>query len=82
MKWAYGQIGISLPHYTESIYAQAKSVMAVSSAARGDVLYRSGHVGIACVAGGTTYVHAPTFGAKVRNTDPLSWSGFTAALRM
>ena len=82
MKWAYAQIGISVAHYTESIYAQAQSVMPVSSAARGDVLYRYGHVGIACVAGGTTYVHAPTFGALVRNTDALSWAGFTASLRL
>ncbi len=80
-KWCYAQIGISLGHYTESQYAQAKAVLPVSGAAAGDILYRNGHVGIAQVDGGTTYIHAPTFGAYVRNTDSLSWSGFTAALR-
>lgn len=79
--WAYRQIGMNLPHYTESLYACAKNVVPVSQARPGDVLYRPQHVGIAIGYGGVPYVHAPTFGARVRDTDALSWSGFTAALQ-
>ncbi len=81
VRWCYLQIGISLPHYTESMYACASNIVSVSQARPGDVLYRPGHVGIAAGYGGVPYVHAPTFGAYVRDTDPLSWSGFTCALQ-
>ena len=81
VRWAYLQVGISLPHYTESLYACAKNRVPISEARPGDVLYRPGHVGIAVSYGGSHYVHAPTFNAYVRDTDPLSWSGFTCALQ-
>ena len=81
VRWAYLQVGISLPHYTESLYSCAKNRVPVSEARPGDVLYRPGHVGIAVSYGGSHYVHAPTFNAYVRDTDPLSWSGFTCALQ-
>lgn len=85
--WAYRQVGISVPHQTEAQYYAAAARVPVSKARPGDVLWISygdgynGHVGIACNEGGTHYVHAPTFGAFVRDTDPLSWAGFTHALR-
>lgn len=79
--WAYAQVGISLPHYTESLRAVARQVVSVAEARPGDVLYRPGHVGIAVGSGGMPYVHAPTPGAYVRDTDSLSWSEFTCALR-
>lgn len=79
--WCYAQCGRSLPHQTESLYAAASNIVSVSAARPGDVLYRYGHVGIAAGYGGMPYVHAPTFGAYVRDTDDLSWSGFTAALQ-
>ena len=81
VRWAYLQVGISLPHYTESLYACAKNIVLVSEARPGDVLYRPGHVGIAVSYGGSHYVHAPTFNAYVRDTDALSWAGFTCALQ-
>lgn len=87
VRWAYLQVGISVPHQTESLYYAAKARLPVSEAQPGDVLWISygdgynGHVGIACNAGGTHYVHAPTFGALVRDNDSLSWAGFTHALR-
>ena len=81
VRWAYLQVGVSLPHYTESLYACAKNRVPISEARPGDVLYRPGHVGIAVSYGGSHYVHAPTFNAYVRDTDPLSWSGFTCALQ-
>ena len=87
VRWAYLQVGISLPHQTESLYYAAAAQLPVEDAQPGDVLWISygdgynGHVAIACNEGGTHYVHAPTFGAFVRDTDPLSWAGFTHALR-
>ncbi|MEE0304052.1 MAG: NlpC/P60 family protein [Senegalimassilia anaerobia] len=79
--WAYRQLGIELPHQSEAQMARAARVVSVSEARPGDVLWRYGHVGIAGGYGGTPYVHAPTFGACVRNTDSLSWSNFTNALQ-
>lgn len=81
VQWAYAQVGVSLPHQSESLYATATNRVPVSEARPGDVLYRPGHVGIAVSSGGTTYVHAPTFGGLVRDTDSLAWSGFTCALQ-
>ena len=81
VRWAYLQVGVSLPHYTESLYACAKNCVPISEARPGDVLYRPGHVGIAVSYGGSHYVHAPTFNAYVRDTDPLSWADFTCALQ-
>ena len=79
--WAYRQLGIELPHQSEAQMARATRVVSVSEARPGDVLWRYGHVGIAGGYGGTPYVHAPTFGACVRNTDSLSWSNFSNALQ-
>lgn len=87
VRWAYLQVGMSVPHQTEALYYAAAARLPVSEAQPGDVLWISygdgwnGHVGIACNEGGTHYVHAPTFGALVRDTDALSWAGFTHALR-
>ncbi len=79
--WAYRQVGKYVPHQSEAQYAAAARVVSVSEARPGDVLWRYGHVGIACNSGGSHYVHAPTQGAYVRDTDPLSWSQFTNALQ-
>lgn len=87
VRWAYLQIGISLPHQTEALYHAADARLPVSEAQPGDVLWVgygdgfNGHVGIALNEGGTKYVHAPTFGAFVRDTDDLAWAGFTHCLR-
>lgn len=79
--WAYKQArGISLPHNSEAMYAAAKQRVPVSQAQPGDVLYRSGHVGICTKAGGAEYVHAPHSGAYVRLNDS-GYSRFTCALR-
>lgn len=81
VSWAYAQVGKYLPHQSEALYAAATNIVPVSEARPGDVLWRYGHVGIAVSYGGSHYVHAPTFGGLVRDTDPLSWSGFTCALQ-
>ena len=74
--WAYAQIGISLPHYTESRYSCAKARISVDAAQPGDVLYRSGHVGIS--TGGNNYIHAPHTGDVVKYASGGRW---TCALR-
>ena len=79
--WAYRQVGRYVPHQSEAQYAAASNIVPVSQARPGDVLWRYGHVGIAVSYGGSHYVHAPTFHAYVRDTDPLSWAQFTAALQ-
>lgn len=79
--WAYRQIGISLPHQSEAQYFAARQRVPVSEARPGDVLWRYGHVGIAVGNGGNPYVHAPDTGLRVRDTDSLSWSNFSCALR-
>lgn len=82
--WAYGQIGMTIPHGSELQYNAAcriGQIVPVSEARPGDVLYRPGHVGIAVSPGGTHYVHAPDRGLLVRDTDSLGWSGFIYALR-
>lgn len=61
--WCYAQIGISLPHYTESMFCMAKKRVPVSQARPGDVLYRSGHVGISTGSG--SCIHAPHTGGNV-----------------
>lgn len=81
VQWAYAQVGRYVPHQSEALYAAASRIVPISEARPGDVLWRYGHVGIATSYGGATYVHAPTFGACVRDTDSLSWSGFTVALQ-
>ncbi len=75
--WCYAKIGISMSHYTESQYAEAKARMSVYSAAAGDILYRSGHVAI--YSGGDNYIHSPHTGAYVCEVSGIG--SFSAALR-
>lgn len=82
--WCYGQLGIGIPAYTESLYAlalAAGAVLPLSEVEPGDVLYRPGHVGIAAHKGGVPYIHAPESGSLVRDTDTLEYCGFICGLR-
>lgn len=76
--WCYAQVGISIPHYTESQLASASQVTSVAEARPGDILYTPGHVGIAATYGGGTYIHAPQPGDVVKYS---SWAQFVYALR-
>lgn len=76
-QWSYRQAGRSIPRTTESQLAGAKWRGPVSEAQRGDVLYRSGHVGICC--GGGSYVHAPRTGKQIQVVSGLG--SFSYALR-
>lgn len=74
--WCYRQIGVSLPSYTESLYACAKARFAPSEARPGDVLYKPGHVGIS--TGGISCVEA--MGTRWGVVESCR-GGWTAALR-
>ena len=72
-KWVYGQVGISLPHYT---YSQMRAGRHVTRRwlRPGDLVftYAGGHVGI--YIGGGMIVHAPRPGETVRRTPLSGWS--------
>lgn len=76
--WCYGKTGKNLPHNSEALKNAAKAVIPVSEAEPGDVLYRSGHVGICIESGGGKYIHAPSSGDVVKVATGGRWS---AALR-
>lgn len=74
-QYCYRQAGISIPRNTESQCAQGKK-LSLSEAQPGDILYRTGHVGI--YIGGDRYIHAPHRGEVVKIDSGIS--SFTCAL--
>lgn len=74
--WCYRQIGMSLPSYTESLYAVASARFSPSEARPGDVLYKPGHVGIS--TGGISCIEA--MGTRWGVVESCR-GGWTAALR-
>ena len=78
MKYVYGKLGVSLPHYTVSQYAHGRAVSR-SSLRPGDLVFFYGlnHVGI--YAGGGEYIHAPRSGTTVRWSSLASRGGFYGA---
>jgi cell wall-associated NlpC family hydrolase len=79
--YVYGKLGISLPHYTVSLYQRGRAV-ARSRLRPGDLVffYRLGHVGI--YAGHGKYIHAPRRGTTVRWASLASNSGYYGARRI
>ncbi len=63
-QWCYRQVGISIPRVDTSQRAAASSILPVSEAQPGDILWMWGHVGI--YIGGGQYIHAPQPGDVVR----------------
>ena len=70
--------GISLPH-SSSGQKNAGTQISVSAAQPGDILWKSGHVGI--YIGGGKYIHAPNTGDVVKISS-VSGSGFVCAVRV
>ena len=81
VKYVYGKLGVSLPHYTVSQYAHGRAVSR-SSLRPGDLVFFYGlnHVGI--YAGGGKYIHAPRSGTTVRWSSLASRGGFYGARRI
>ena len=70
------QAGVSLDHYSGS-QAGSGAVIPVSSAQPGDILWKSGHVGI--YIGNGQYIHAPQTGDVVKIASNVG--RFTCAVR-
>lgn len=78
VKWCYAKVGVSLPH-SSSGQKNAGSQISVSAAEPGDILWKSGHVGI--YIGGGKYIHSPRAGDVVKISS-VSGSGFVCAVRV
>lgn len=78
VKWCYAKAGVSLPH-SSSGQKNAGTQISVSAAQPGDILWKSGHVGI--YIGGGKYIHAPNTGDVVKISS-VSGSGFVCAVRV
>jgi cell wall-associated NlpC family hydrolase len=63
-QWCYRQAGVSIGRVDTAQKNGATSVLPVSEALPGDILWRYGHVGI--YMGGGAYIHAPQTGDVVR----------------
>ena len=74
--WCYAQAGVSLDHYSGS-QGQSGAVIPLSQAQPGDILWKSGHVGI--YIGNGQYIHAPQTGDVVKIASNVS--RFTCAVR-
>ncbi|MCD7808747.1 MAG: DUF5011 domain-containing protein [Erysipelotrichaceae bacterium] len=73
--WCYAQVGKSIPH-SSSAQKAAGTVISLSQLKAGDIVWRSGHVGI--YVGNGLVIHAPGTGKVVCYT---SVSGFTCGVR-
>ena len=76
-QWVYRQNGISIPRTSSEQRAAAKKVVSLSELQVGDILWRSGHVGI--YIGNGQYVHAPHTGDVVKVSSGVG--KFTCGLR-
>jgi cell wall-associated NlpC family hydrolase len=72
-QWCYRQAGISIPRVDTSQRAAATSIIPVTEAQPGDILWKNGHVGI--YIGGGQYIHAPYTGTVVQiNANMAMWT--------
>ena len=76
-QWVYRQNGISIPR-TSGAQKAAGKVISLSQLEPGDIVWRSGHVGI--YIGGGKYVHAPHTGDVVK-VSSMSSGKFTCGVR-
>ena len=77
VKWCYAQVGISIPRTTGELKSYGTQI-SVSQALPGDILWKSGHVGI--YIGNGQYIHAPQTGDVVKISS-VSSGNFTFARR-
>jgi cell wall-associated NlpC family hydrolase len=81
IRWVYGHVGMSLPHYT---YTQAHYGYPVGrwSLRPGDVVFFHGRAHVGLYIGGGRVVHAPHPGARVRVASIRYIGGFAGARRL
>jgi cell wall-associated NlpC family hydrolase len=79
--WAYAQVGISLPHYTGSLWNSGVHVSR-NDLEPGDLLFFFADIShVAIYLGNGLMLEAVTFGIPVR-VDPVNWPGFVGAVRI
>jgi cell wall-associated NlpC family hydrolase len=81
VRWAYQQVGISLPHFTVSQYNSGVHV-ARSDLEPGDLVFffsNISHVGM--YIGNGMMIDAPNFGEDVK-VQPIYWNEFVGAVRI
>lgn len=78
VQWCYARAGVSIPR-SSSAQKNAGTQISVSNAQPGDILWKSGHVGI--YLGNGKYIHAPSTGDVVKISS-VSGSGFVCAVRV
>jgi cell wall-associated NlpC family hydrolase len=82
-RWVYGQVGVSIPHYSVAQWSYGRRVSR-RALAPGDLLFFSGlgHVGV--YLGHGAVIHAPHAGAAVRFERMRGWlsSSFYGARRL
>jgi cell wall-associated NlpC family hydrolase len=78
VRWAYGQVGLDLPHNTHALYGLG-SVVSQAELQTGDLLFFSGlgHMGL--YLGGGKMVHSPHSGKSVEMVD-LATTNYGARL--
>ena len=82
--WAYGQLGISLPHYTGSLW-NAGTHVSTDQLEPGDLVFFHGESHVGIYIGGGQFVHAPHTGDVVKVSSLSdSWysSGYDGAVRI
>jgi cell wall-associated NlpC family hydrolase len=82
--WAYGQLGISLPHYTGSLWNSGTHV-SQDQLEPGDLVFFHGESHVGIYIGGGQFVHAPHTGDVVKVSSLSdSWysSGYDGAVRI
>lgn len=63
-QWTYKQLGINIPRTSGAQMSGAKRKVSVSQARVGDILWKSGHVGM--YIGDNKYIHAPHTGDVIK----------------
>jgi peptidoglycan DL-endopeptidase CwlO len=82
--WSYGQLGISLPHYTGSLWNSGTHV-SQDQLEPGDLVFFHGESHVGIYIGGGQFVHAPHTGDVVKVSSLSdSWysSGYDGAVRI
>jgi peptidoglycan DL-endopeptidase CwlO len=82
--WAYGQLGVSLPHYTGSLWGSGTHV-SQDQLEPGDLVFFHGESHVGIYIGGGQFVHAPHTGDVVKVSSLSdSWysSGYDGAVRV